>query len=93
MFNTERQSVQFCVSELIDAMRSLQFAETPSARIELERLALRARLKAALHCQEETRNVNVDIRVDQGPHHAIGHGGESRRAARRGGAGVVPYPR
>ncbi|WP_333840839.1 hypothetical protein [Pelomicrobium sp.] len=93
MFNTERESVQFCVGELIDAVRSPQFAETPSARIELQRLALRARLKAALHCQEETRNLNVDIRIDQGPHHAVGHGGERRRAAHRGGAGVVPYPR
>lgn len=66
VLNTERDPLQLCIDEIVGMARSAQFEETEQSRRTLANLALRARIRAALHHNPDTRQVNVNVDVADG---------------------------
>jgi cytidylate kinase len=64
--NTQRVSVDECVEEVLELVRSPQFAETDESRARLVDMALEARVRAALRRHPETRDWKVAIRARNG---------------------------
>lgn len=66
VLNTQRLTVEECVTEVLALVRSPQFAETALARLQLSDLALGAAVRAALRRARETRDVEVTVSADAG---------------------------
>jgi cytidylate kinase len=64
--NTERIPVAACVDQVVALVRSPAFQETPESRRQLEDLALRARVRAALRADERTEGIDVTIEASGG---------------------------
>jgi cytidylate kinase len=66
VLNTERLSIDSCVSMIRALCERPEFQETPDSRAVLEGLALSARVRAALKTNESTGNVDVQIESRDG---------------------------
>ena len=66
VLNTQRVSVEECVSEVLALARSPRFEETEGSRAQLADLALAARVRAALRRAPETRAAGVHVRCAAG---------------------------
>lgn len=66
VLNTQRVSVDECVSEVLALVRSPHFVETEAAREALADLALAARVRAALRRGAETRDAKVLVSAQGG---------------------------
>lgn len=64
--NTQRVSVEECVDEVLNLVRSPEFAETGQSLQQLEDLALSARVRAALRRSPETRDTKVSVSSKSG---------------------------
>lgn len=65
IFNTERDSVEFCVDEIIGMVNHTSFAETLESRKLLEEMALKAHIRAALRKAPHTASVNITVQVTE----------------------------
>ena len=63
VFNTERDSVDFCVDEIIGMVNHPSFAETPESRALLKQMALKAHIRAALRKSPSTTSVHITVQV------------------------------
>jgi len=61
VLNTDRLSVESCVAQIQQLASRPEFQETPESKRMLSRLALSARIRAALKANESTRDVDVQI--------------------------------
>lgn len=59
--NTKRLSVDKCVDEILNLVRSPEFEETDRSRQQLDNLALAAHVKAALRRAPETRDMKLNV--------------------------------
>ncbi|HWM41963.1 MAG TPA: cytidylate kinase family protein [Burkholderiales bacterium] len=66
VLNTQRLTVEECVTEVLALVRSPQFAETAHARLQLADLALAAAVRAALRRTPETRGAEVTVNAESG---------------------------
>lgn len=66
VFNTERVSVDECISEVVRLVKSDAFAETGKSRQQLEDLALAARVRAGLRISPLTRDAKIAVSASQG---------------------------
>jgi cytidylate kinase len=66
VLNTQRVSVEECVSEVLALVRSPQFAETEKGRAKLADLALATAVRAALRRSPETREAEVRVSSESG---------------------------
>jgi cytidylate kinase len=66
VLNTERVSVVRCVDEILELVRSAEFAETERSRRELADVAIQAGVRAALRGDRRTRELRVEVGVDNG---------------------------
>jgi len=66
VLNTQRVSVEECVSKILALARAPQFAETEASRQKLDDLALAARVRAALRRAPETREARVQVSSEGG---------------------------
>ena len=66
VLNTQRVSVDECVSEVLALVRSPRFVETGQGRARLGDLALAARVRAALRRAQETREAKVFVSAEDG---------------------------
>ncbi|MBI5277136.1 MAG: cytidylate kinase family protein [Burkholderiales bacterium] len=64
VLNTDRLSVDTCATQILALAAQPEFQETEESRRVLSRLALAARVRAALRANESTRDVDVQIDVD-----------------------------
>lgn len=63
IFNTERDSVEFCIDEIIGMVNHPSFAETAESRKLLQEMALKAHIRAALRKAPSTAKVNITVQV------------------------------
>lgn len=63
VFNTERDSVEFCIDEVIGMANHPSFAETAESRKLLEEMALKAHIRAALRRSPATARTHITIEV------------------------------
>ena len=63
IFNTERDSVEFCIDEIIGMVNHRSFAETAESRKLLQEMALKAHIRAALRKAPSTAKVNITVQV------------------------------
>jgi cytidylate kinase len=63
IFNTERDSVEFCVDEIIGMVNHPNFAETAESRTLLKQMALKAHIRAALRKSPSTTKIHITIQV------------------------------
>lgn len=63
VFNTERDSVEFCVDEIIGMVNHANFAETAQSRYLLRQMALKAHVRAALRKSPYTAHVHITVEV------------------------------
>ena len=84
VFNTERMSVAECVQEVLHAVRSPDFAETPRSQQALADLALAWHVKAALRHAPRTRGMRVTVRAQGATvsFNGAGYSAEDRAAMR-----------
>jgi cytidylate kinase len=61
VLNTQRVSIDKCIDEVMELVRSPAFAETEESRQRLEDLALSARVRAALRRAPETRDTKASV--------------------------------
>ncbi len=61
VLNTDRMSVDTCVSQLKALLLRPEFAETDASRALLQGMALSARVRAALRANDDTDEINVSI--------------------------------
>lgn len=66
VLNTERISIDTCVAQIRQLAASAEFQETEQSRATLRRLALRARVRAALKANASTRDVDIQIDTSNG---------------------------
>lgn len=66
VLNTERISVDSCVAQIRQLAAQPEFQETEASRAMLRRLALRARVRAALKANPSTRDVDIQIDTSNG---------------------------
>jgi cytidylate kinase len=66
ILNTERLTIPQCVDEVLNLVRSEQFAETPASRQALADLALRSRVRAALRSDPRTRGLQLTVSAEGG---------------------------
>jgi cytidylate kinase len=66
VLNTERVSTGECVDEVMELVRSPEFAETDDSRQRLDDLALAWRVRAALRLSPRTRDVRVSVSAARG---------------------------
>jgi cytidylate kinase len=66
ILNTERLTTPQCVDEILNLVRSEQFAETPASRQALADLALRTRVRAALRSDPRTRGLQLSVSAEGG---------------------------
>jgi cytidylate kinase len=66
VLNTQRLTVEECVTEVLALVRSPRFAETAHARLQLADLALAAAVRAALRRAPETRGAQVTVSAESG---------------------------
>lgn len=66
VLNTERLSIDSCVAQIQHLAARPEFAETDESRRILSRLALSARIRAALKANASTREVDVQIDASNG---------------------------
>jgi cytidylate kinase len=91
VLNTERLSVAECVAQVLRAVRSPDFAETPASRQALADLALSWQVRAALRNSPRTRGMRVTVRADGATVHFNGAGySAEERAAMREVVQAVP---
>ncbi|MBI3373158.1 MAG: cytidylate kinase family protein [Betaproteobacteria bacterium] len=64
VLNTERVRIDDCVEEVLGLVRSLEFAETENSRQKIEDLAISARVRAALRCAPETREMKFSVATE-----------------------------
>jgi cytidylate kinase len=65
-FNTDRVSVTQCVDEILNMVRSKQFAETDESRARLRNLALAHHVRAALRTHSGTGYRAIRVEADNG---------------------------
>lgn len=63
VFNTERDSVEFCVDEIVGMVNHPSFAETAESRALLGQMALKAHVRAALGKSPSTARVHITVQV------------------------------
>lgn len=63
VLNTERDSVEFCVDEIIGMVNYPSFAETAESRKLLKEMALKAHIRAALRKAPSTAKVHITVQV------------------------------
>lgn len=63
VLNTERDSVDFCVDEIIGMVNHPSFAETAESRTLLKQMALKAHIRATLRKSASTAKVHITIEV------------------------------
>jgi cytidylate kinase len=63
VLNTERVSVAQCVEEILELVRSAEFAETEASRRALGDVALQTHVRAALRADPRTRGLRVVVSV------------------------------
>jgi cytidylate kinase len=66
VLNTERVSTAECVDEVLELVRSPEFAETDDSRQRLDDLGLAWRVRAALRLSPRTRAVRVSVSAVRG---------------------------
>ena len=66
VLNTERVSVERCVDEILELVRSAEFAETDASRGELADVAIQSSVRAALRGDKRTRELRVEVEADKG---------------------------
>jgi len=66
VLNTERVSVVRCVDEILDLVRSAEFAETDASQRELKDVAIQSSVRAALRGDKRTRELRVEVEADHG---------------------------
>ena len=66
VLNTDRLSVETCVTQILHLAGRPEFQETPQSRATLGDLALSAAVRAALKDHDTTREVNIDIESQGG---------------------------
>lgn len=66
VLNTERLSVDSCVAQIVQLAAQPEFQETEASRSVLRRLALSARVRAALKANESTREVDIQVDTTNG---------------------------
>jgi cytidylate kinase len=66
VLNTERVSVARCVDEILELVRSAEFAETDASRRELADVAIQSSVRAALRGDKRTRELRVEVEADKG---------------------------
>ena len=65
-FNTDRVSVAQCVDEIVDVVKSVQFAETDASRATLRDIALAHHVRAALRTHGSTSHCSVRVTAEGG---------------------------
>lgn len=63
VLNTERDSVEFCVDEIVAMVNHPSFAETADSRTLLKQMALKAHIRAALRKSPSTAKVHITVQV------------------------------
>jgi len=63
VFNTERDSIEFCIDEMIGMVNHPSFAETAESRRLLEQMALKAHIRAALKKSPSTAKVYITVQI------------------------------
>ena len=66
VLNTERTSVTKCVEQVLDLVRSTEFAESAASRRALADVALQAQVRAALRADQRTRELRVEVEALDG---------------------------
>ena len=61
--NTERDSVDFCIEEIVTMVSHANFSETPESRRLLQNMAMTARVRAILRRTSSTAKVNITVNV------------------------------
>ena len=64
--NTERMSVEDCAEEIVRLARSPRFAETDASRAVLADLSLKAKVRAALRADPQTRGLSFVADAEKG---------------------------
>lgn len=64
VFNTERDSVEFCVEEIVGMVNHPSFAETAESRKLLQEMALKAHIRTALRKAPSTANIHIAVNVN-----------------------------
>jgi len=65
-FNTDRVSVAQCVDEIVEVVKSPQFAETDASRAKLRDVALAHHVRAALRTHSATAHCSVRVTAQAG---------------------------
>lgn len=63
VFNTERDSIEFCIDEIISMVNHPSFAETAESRKLLQEMALKAHIRAALRKSPSTARTHITVQV------------------------------
>ncbi|MEO8142924.1 MAG: cytidylate kinase family protein [Betaproteobacteria bacterium] len=71
-FNTDRVSVAQCVDEIVDVVKSAQFAETDASRAKLRDVALAHHVRAALRTHGSTSHCSVRVTAEGGKVELLG---------------------
>lgn len=62
-YNTERNSVDFCIDRIVDMVNHASFAETAESRALLKQMALKAHIRTALRKSPSTAELGVTLAV------------------------------
>ncbi|MCC6210420.1 MAG: cytidylate kinase family protein [Burkholderiales bacterium] len=65
-FNTDRMSVEHCVEEIVEMVKSPEFAETETSRAKLRDVALSHHVRAALRTHSATAHCLVRVEANAG---------------------------
>ena len=65
-FNTDRVSVSQCVDEVVQMVKSPQFAETDESRAKLRDIALAHHVRAALRTHSSTEHCKLRVEAERG---------------------------
>lgn len=65
-YNTQKNSVEFCVDQIVDMVNHANFAETAESRALLKQMALKAHIRTALRRTPSTAELGVTLAVNDG---------------------------